>query len=274
MISNTSVINRKDSLVYITFPRLTEAGLVKHAFTTRMGGVSEGIFSSMNMSFSRGDKKENVLENYKIIFSALGLNPERAVLSHQTHTDNIRIVTDKDIGKGIVKQRDYSDVDGLITNIKGVTLVTQFADCVPLMFYDPVKKTVAASHAGWRGTVAEIGKKTVEKMVDAFGCNVKDIRAAIGPSIGVCCYEVDAPVVEKVMAVDYLNTEKILYPKPNGKYQLDLRETNRQILINAGIDASNICVSDLCTCCHSEYFHSHRATAGNRGNMAGLIALK
>ena len=271
--SKTLNINQKGDLIYITFPSI-EGKDVTAAFTTRMGGVSTGKFASMNMGFSSGDNKNTVLENYKILFGALGLDYKKAVLSHQTHTDNIKIITKEDIGKGIVKERDFSDVDGLITNIKGVALVTQYADCVPLIFYDPVKQVVATSHAGWKGTVLEIGLKTVNKMAEKFGCNPEDIKAAIGPSIGQCCYEVDDPVSDRIKAIKYLDLSKLLLDKGNGKYMLDLRETNKQILIKAGLKKENICVSDICTCCNSHFLHSHRATAGNRGNLAAIIALK
>lgn len=271
--SDTLSVNQKNGLIYITFPNINDEDAVC-AFTTRMGGVSRGRYASMNMGFLNGDKRENVLENYRRIFDILGLDHKKAVLSHQTHTDNIRIVTKEDIGKGIVRDRDYTDIDGLITNVKGVALVTQFADCVPLIFYDPVEKIVATSHAGWRGTVAEIGFKTVEKMAKEFGSDPKNIKAAIGPSIGKCCYEVDDAVANPLKEIKYLNLEKVLFSKTNGKFQLDLREANRQILLKAGVKNENICVSDLCTCCHSEYFHSHRATMGNRGNLAAIVALK
>ena len=271
--SNTTNVKSRGELIYISFPNMDD-DKVCSAFTTRMGGVSSGKYASMNMGFLSGDQEENVLGNYKILFSALGLDYKKAVLSHQTHTDNIRVITNDDLGKGIVVTRDYTDVDGLITNIKGVALVTQFADCVPLLFYDPTLDVVAASHAGWRGTVAEIGLKTVRKMGEAFGSAPKNIKAAIGPSIGVCCYEVDNPVADKIKALSYLNLDTILFPKGDGKYQLDLKETNRQILLHAGIWQENICVSDSCTCCKSHFFHSHRATAGNRGNLAAIIALR
>lgn len=271
--SKTLSINNKNGLIYISFPNMNNDE-VTSAFTTRMGGVSRGRYASMNMGFANGDDRQNVLENYKRLFSAVNLDYKKAVLSHQTHTDNIKIIGKEDIGKGIVKERDYADIDGLVTDIKGVTLVTQFADCVPLLFYDGENGVVAASHAGWRGTVMEIGAKTVKKMCDEFGSDPKNIQAAIGPSIGVCCYEVDDTVADKIKEIEYLNFDSILFPKGNGKYQLNLQETNRQILLNCGIKDINICVSDLCTCCHSEYFHSHRATGGNRGNLAALIALK
>ena len=142
------------------------------------------------------------------------------------------------------------------------------------MFYDPIKQVIAASHAGWRGTVAEIGKKTVETMAVVFGCDPKTICAAIGPSIGACCYEVDSPVVDGFSALGYLDMKHFLTPKSNDKYMLDLWVANRLILENAGILSKNICVTDLCTCCNSQYFHSHRATGGSRGNLAAIIALK
>ena len=271
--SKTVNIVNNNGLVYITFPNMEREG-VSAAFTTRLGGVSRGQYASMNMSFTNGDNKDNVVKNYEILLSHLGLDYKKAVLSHQTHTNNIRIITEKDIGKGIVIERDYDDVDGLITNLKGVTLVTQYADCVPLLFFDPVEGVIATSHAGWRGTVKEIGLKTVLKMKETFGSLPENILAAIGPSIDMCCYEVDDPVINEIKALNYLDYNKVFFSKGNGKYQLNLKEANRQILTHAGIKNENICVSDLCTCCHSEIFHSHRATAGKRGNLAAVIALK
>ena len=267
-----NIIKGKNDLLYVTFPNLDDKKCIS-AFTTRMGGVSKGRYASMNMSFSNGDSSKAVRENYNILFKELGLDPEKAVLSQQTHTNNIRVVKSHDIGKGIVIHRDYKDVDGLVTNLKGVALVTQFADCVPLLFYDPVKEVIAASHAGWRGTVQGIGKKTVDVMVSLFGCEAKNIKVAIGPSIGKCCYEVDDPVYEQFEMLNIVPLKSIFTKKENGKYMLDLWTANRLILENAGIKRKNICVTDLCTCCNSQYFHSHRATGGSRGNLAAVIAL-
>ena len=274
LTSNSLNINEKDGIMYITFPLFCKSGIVNHAFTTRIGGVSEGMYSSMNMSFTNGDSERKVFENYRRICAVIGTNPEMAVLSQQTHTNNVRIVTEEDIGKGIVRGRDYTDVDGLITNIPGVTLVTQYADCTPLLFCDRVKKVIATSHAGWRGTASEIGRITVEKMKESFGCNPKDIICAIGPSICQSCYEVDDAVYLPLSKIPYLKLDKIFIKKENGKYNLDLWETNREILINAGICPENIDVTDLCTNCHPDVFHSHRFTKGKRGNLAALIALK
>lgn len=272
--SNTLKVNNKNGVVFLSFPKFDAAGGNIHGFSTRLGGISEGIFSAMSFSMSLGDKKESVLENYKRFCEALGGDYKNTVLSDQTHTANVRIVTKEDIGKGLFYERDYTDVDGLVTNERGVLLVTQYADCTPLAFFDPVKKVVAASHAGWRGTVAQIAKNTIDIMVNNFGCNPKDILCGIGPNIGQCCYEVDDPVINEIHKLEFLDFGKCYYKKDNGRYMLDLKEVNKQILINCGIKEYNIDIADLCTCCKAEYFHSHRATGGKRGTLALMIGLK
>lgn len=271
-ISKSLNINQKDGLVWLSFPKFDTAG-VKNAFTTRIGGVSVGYLGSMNMSFINGDDEQNVKENYARICSAIDLDANRMVFSKQTHTTNVRIISESDVGKGFAKERDYTDVDGLITNIKGVPLVTHYADCVPLLFFDPVKQVVAASHSGWRGTAGQIGAVTVKKMQEHFSCTPSDIIAAIGPCIKQCCYEVDAPVIEAFKKIDCININDIAKQVDESHYMLDLCETNRQILMSAGIKAENIDVSDICTCCNNAFLHSHRATNGKRGIMAAIIAL-
>lgn len=273
MIETKSLkLNNKNGVLYFTFPSLETEG-VKHGFSTKIGGVSEGIFESMNLSFSRGDDDEKVLENYKRICSAIGTDYKKCVLSKQTHTTNIRIVTEEDAGKGILKERDYDDVDGLITNVPGLTLVTQYADCVGLMFYDPKKRVIAASHAGWRGTVGMIGQKTVNQMVENFGSNPKDIKAAICPSIGPCCFEVDAPVFEEFLKLPFNDKESYIKEDGNGKYHINLWEANLKTLLLAGLEEENISVTDVCTMCNHEHLFSHRKTQGKRGNLAALICL-
>ncbi len=273
MISNNLNINKNGNVVYITFPKLEKTGIVRHLFSTRLGGVSSGRYESMNLSFLNGDQRENVLKNYQNLCNCVGIDIHNLVLSRQTHTDNIKTVTSNDCGTGIFKE-SFSDIDGLITNQENVALVTQYADCTPLLFCDPIKKVIATSHAGWRGTVKEIGKKTVEKMVSEFFCNPKDIIAGIGPCICQKCYEVDAPVYNEFLKLKYLDFDKIFISKGNDKYMLNLVEANRQILINSGILENNIDLSDICTCCNSDKLHSHRATKGERGNLAAIIQLK
>ena len=274
VISKTLNRHENGGVVYYTFPKLEAAGGNLHAFSTRLGGVSTGDCASMSFGFSLGDDRDNVLENYRRFCAAFGANAENVILSQQTHTANLRIVTKEDVGKGIFRERDYSDIDGLVTNEKDIVLVTQYADCTPLVFFDPITKTAATSHAGWRGTVAEIGKKTVELMYQKFAAKPEDILVGIGPNIGVCCYEVDDPVINEINKLSYLDFDTCYTKKETGKYMLDLRETNRQILLNSGIKAENIDVADLCTCCNCDIFHSHRATGGKRGTLAAMISLK
>ncbi len=271
MISNTVKINYRDDLCYITFPKLSRCGAVRHTFSTRMGGVSEGQFSSMNLSFRNGDSRENVEKNYELLCSAVGIETSHLVLSRQTHTNNVRIVTGDDCGTGY-NRPSFEDVDGLITNQRGVALVTQYADCTPLLFCDPIKRVAATSHAGWRGTVKEIGRITVKKMVDEFGCNPSDIIAAIGPCIGSCCYEVDDPVFNEFLKLK-IDMRPAFTAKENGRYMLDLRLANKLILLDSGIKEENLDIADICTCCNSIEMHSHRATAGKRGNLAAIIEL-
>lgn len=270
------VFDEMESAVpYLSFPMFRDTGLVTDGFSTRLGGVSEGCFSSLNLSFDRGDDRAAVEENFRRMGEALGVRCEDMVLSQQTHTTNIRIVTDGDRGKGITRERDYTDIDGLITNVPGICLVTTYADCVPLYFLDPVKKVIALSHSGWRGTVGKIGKKTVELMHDNFGSDPADILAAVGPSVCQDCYEVSADVTDRFKEVfDRSAWDELFYEKPDGKYQLDLWKANEKIFLEAGIREDHIAVTNVCTHCNSGILYSHRAMGDERGNLCAFLALK
>ena len=264
-----------DSVPYLEYPMLKDTGIVRHGFSTRLGGVSEGYYASMNLSFDRGDRKEAVAENFRRIGEALGVRCEDMVLSRQTHTTNVRIVTDADRGKGITRERDYTDVDGLVTNVPGICLVTSYADCVPLFFVDPVKKVIGLSHSGWRGTVGKIGRKTVELMHERFGSDPADILAAVGPSVCMDCYEVSGDVIEKFKEAFPENCwEQLFYEKPDGKYQLDLWKANELIFQESGILPEHIAVTNICTHCNSDILYSHRAEGDKRGNLCAFLALK
>jgi YfiH family protein len=227
----------------------------------------------MNFGFSLDDNPQAVAENFRRFCSVFGTDCKNVVLSKQTHTANIRVVTKEDAGKGLFRPLDYTDIDGLVTDCPRLVLVTQYADCTPLAFYDPVKKVVATSHAGWRGTAQEIAARTIQVMINRFGCNAANILCGIGPNIGKCCYEVDDPVINEINKLEYLDTQMCYEVKGGGKYMLDLREVNRQIMVHSGIKPENIDVADLCTCCNSRFFHSHRATGGKRGTLALMISL-
>lgn len=172
---------------------------VRHCFSTRAGGVSEGYLASLNFRRELYDPDENILENFSRVARFFETTPDRIVCAQQTHTSNVRIVTEEDAGKGVTRPRDYTDVDGLITNVPGLVLYTSHADCVPVFFYDPVQKVIAISHSGWKGTVSRIGAVTIRMMKEHFGCDPKNIYAAIGPSICADCYEVSEDVAEEFM---------------------------------------------------------------------------
>lgn len=268
-------VNRAGEVEYLTFPLLERTGMVRHLFTTRMGGTSRGIYSTMNLSYTRGDDKAAVDENYRRIAGVLGCELEDIVCSDQTHTVNLRVVGRQDGGKGILVPRDYQDIDGLLTNEPGLVLATFYADCVPLYFVDAKKRAVALAHSGWRGTVARMGRRVVEKMQEVYGTDPKDLVAAVGPSICQACYEVSGDVADAFIREFRKpgQEEQILIDKGNGKYQLDLWRANEIVLEEAGIPAGQIQVTDLCTCHNSEYLFSHRASQGKRGNLGAFLGL-
>lgn len=285
--------NQQDwNLEYLTFEGLEKIAGLKHLFSTRKGGVSEGIFSSMNLSFSRGDEQEAVLTNYQRIAAALGTDIEHFVCSDQTHTTNVRVVTEADLGKGVTCEKDYTDVDGLITNIPGIVLATFYADCVPLYFVDPVKRVIGLSHSGWRGTVAQMGRVTVEKMEQEFGSKPQDIWAAIGPSICTKCYEVSRDVADRYLEglrafatknglskeeiwnrFHSVFTQKDERQKQEEKYQMDLWKANELVMLDAGILPEHIEIGGICTACNHDWLFSHRASQGKRGNLGAFLML-
>ena len=188
-------IKENKGVTWLTYPAFEQFADIVHGFSTRLGGVSEGIYASMNLSFTRGDKDAAVYENYRRFAAALGFSERDIVTSDQTHTANVRIITEEDRGNGITKPRPYTDVDGMITNVRGLVLATFYADCVPLYFVDPVHHAIGLSHSGWRGTVAKIGAVTIRKMQETYGTDPADVYAAIGPSICQECYEVSEDVI-------------------------------------------------------------------------------
>ena len=248
---------------------------IVHGFSTRLGGVSTEHLSSMNLSFSRGDEQENVMANHRRFAQAVGYDYNRLVFSDQVHDTKIHVVTSGDIGKGIVKESDIKEIDGLVTNERNIPLITFYADCVPLYFYDPVRQVVALAHSGWKGTVNKIGCVMVEKMKELYGSEASDIICAIGPSICMDCYEVSGDVAKKFREA-YSDEEynSFILDKGNDKYQLNLHKACRYNFLNAGILEEHIAMPDVCTCCNSELLYSHRASKGMRGNLAAVIMLK
>lgn len=241
-----------------------------HCFTTRRGGVSEGIFDSLNIGYNRGDSHENVEENYRILTAAMGCTLDDLVLTRQTHTDIVRVAHREEAGKSL-DNRHWPECDGLITKDPGVALVIFTADCTPILFHDPETGAVGAAHAGWRGTAAGIAGKTVEAMAREFGCKPEHIRAAIGPNIGFCCFETHRDVPDAM--VEALGADAAPFIRPHGeKYYVNLKEINALWLRKAGV--KQIEISDACTVCQSDVFWSHRVTRGERGSQGAIIVCK
>ncbi|MDO5135560.1 MAG: peptidoglycan editing factor PgeF [Eubacteriales bacterium] len=269
-------LKTREGVPYLVFPDLEKEEGFLHGVSTRLGGVSGGHFASMNLSFTRGDESEAVWENYRRMGKAIGFSIQDLVTSDQTHTANVRVVTQEDRGKGITCQRDYHDVDGMVTNVPGLVLATYYADCVPLFFLDPVHRAVGLSHSGWRGTVGRIGAATAAKMEEVYGSRPEELIAAIGPSICQKCYEVSQDVAEAFrQAFPRRDWEAIMTKgREEGKYQLNLWEANRRVFLEAGILEKNILLPGICTCCNPRLLFSHRASKGKRGNLAAFLGIR
>lgn len=272
--NNSTRIRFNHGVPYISYRALENIPWLCHGFSTRMGGVSKEHLSSMNLGWERDDLKENVIKNHEIIADAIGFNPRDIVTSKQTHTTNIKVVSKEDVGKGIYKDRDYDNIDGMITNHKEVVLATYFADCVPLYIVDTKNKAIGLAHSGWRGTVGRIGRAAIEQMSREYGTKPSDVIACIGPSICQDCYEISEDVATEFIREFPDNTDKILINKGNGKFMLDLWKCNEIVFRECGVLEENIHVPDVCTCCNSHVMFSHRATNGKRGNLAAFLEIK
>lgn len=247
-----------------------------HGFSTRYGGVSDGIYKSMNLSFSQGDDERRVLKNHGIMAKTMGVELADMVYSHQTHTTNVLRVTREHAGMGFTVTRNFHDVDGFVTDVPGLMLVTAYADCVPLYFADTRLHVIGLSHSGWRGTVNNMAQVTVDKMSYEFGSRPCDIAAFIGPSICASCYEIGDDVARNFRDRYGAESEKILTKKEaasEDKYYLNLHAANRINMLNAGISPQNIHVTDICTCCNPELLFSHRASKGKRGGLCGYMMI-
>lgn len=245
---------------YLTAPNIA----ARHAFSTRLGGVSTGVLESLNLSVRRGDTPENVRENWRRLGAAAGLDLTRAVYAQQVHSAEVRIAHAADAQPPELEPR--FTCDGFVTNEPGVPLAVFMADCLPALLHDPVAGVIGAVHCGWRGSVADILGAAVAQMC-ALGAHPADIRAAIGPGIGACCFEVGPEVVA---AAEALLHERA---RADGKALLDLKGVNARRLAQLGVPAGQIAVSDACTMCWPDVFWSHRATNGQRGVQAAVITL-
>ena len=259
--------HEQDGLVWLSAPALSG---VRHGFSTRRGGVSAAPFDTLNLGPGRGDAPEHVAENYRRFCGAVGVDAGRVVLSKQVHEDTVRSCTEDDAGKGLWTERDYI-ADALITNVPGLPLVVFSADCGILLLHDPVTRCVGAVHAGWRGCAAGIVEKTVRQLERVYGARPGDLRCAVGPCIGQCCFETDDDVPAAMCAA--LGAEAEPYLARRGpKWHVDLAGLNRQWLLRAGLLPNPIDICGLCTACRPDLFWSHRKMGESRGVQAALIA--
>ena len=282
---DTTYVEGRDipSVRYHIFENIS---FVRDGFSTRAGGVSEGQFATMNFSVKMGDLPDRVRKNFQLFTEHHGFkNP---VMADQSHTVNVKRIYREDAGKNVYIPKDYSDIDGLVTNERGITLVTTFADCVPLYFVDVKRKAIGLSHSGWKGTIGRIGRKTIECMHREFGTEPEDLRAAIGPSICVNCYEVSRELGEDFArefncgieeypdgreTFDVWDMDRIIYRK-GSKYYLNLWAANYRVLTEAGVSGEHIALPDLCTCCNAGNLFSHRASKGKRGNLCAFLMIE
>lgn len=272
--TNTTLFH-EGTVPYFTSRRLDKIDFINHAFSTRLGGVSTKQYESMNLSYTVGDDDKKVRENFSIFGRAIRVLPENMVYAKQTHTTNVLKVTKDYLGMGVVRERNFDNIDGLITNEPGICLVTSYADCVPLYIVDIVNKAIGLAHSGWRGTVGDIAGKTIRQMTVEYGTNPKNLIVFIGPSICQECYEIGEDVAEH-FAVKYGSKvfDKILYPKENGKFHLNLWQANMTNFLNAGVNENNISITDICTCHNPKLLFSHRASKGRRGGLCGFLMIK
>ena len=274
--TDTTEIEEANGVVWLRYKILKHIPWINHAFSTRTGGVSPLPYGNMNLSFNVGDADNNVRENFRLFGEAVGIPAEKMVYSDQVHSTNVLCVSSKEKGMGIIRDRDFSDIDGLITDEAGVCLVTSHADCVPVYFVDTKKRVIALSHAGWKGTLGNICKNTVNAMKEQYGTDPADITACIGPSISSECYEVGPDVADKFknsFSKDQIGI--ILFPSKDNedKYLLDLAEANRIQMTDCGIPFNQIHMPDLCTSCNTSWLHSHRKTGGKRGGMCAFLMI-
>ena len=271
--SKTMNLNIKSAVGFLTFKKLEEYKFIRHAFSTRLGGISKNEYKSMNLRINCSDQFENVIENYKLFCNAINIDFDSLTFTSQTHTNNVRLITSKDKGVGIHKPQDMNNIDALTTNEKGITLVTFHADCIPIFIVDPINKAIGLAHAGWRGTASKIVQNLLNIMKKNYSSLSQNLICCIGPGIEKSCFEVDDLVIQKFKKSVISNQNKYVQQISNGKFLVDLLGLNKQILLDNGVNNKNIFLSDLCTKCSNDLLFSHRQTGDKRGTMAAMIQL-
>ena len=269
----TTLCHVGSGIKYIRFANLQKYdGIITHSFSTRSGGASTGKYSSLNLNFRQGDRLESVASNFRLLCSASGINPDNLVFSRQVHGSRVKAVDETDREGIFPEEKENDGFDALITDRRQTALVTFYADCVPVLFFDPVKKAIGMAHSGWRGTLEQIAVKTVTAMNKKFKCSNSDIIASVGPSIGKCCFEVGEDV--------YLSFRRSMEwsgrfceHTEEGKWRIDLKSVVKRALLDKGLREENISVSSLCTKCRNDLFFSYRGDGGQTGCMAAVMQI-
>lgn len=264
-------ITRKGNIHYIEPGMMASAAVSVQGFTTRHEGVSRAPFNSLNLGSNTSDSPHSVQGNRSLLARAFGTKVEKLVMATQTHGTDLLVIDEPNSDFGHFLK---IECDGIITNQAGVMIAVGVADCLPLLLLDPVKRVVAALHAGWKGTAGNIAAKGVESLVKLFGSSCHDILAAAGPCIGSCCYEVDAPVRDAFQAANPVVWDNCTTGTADGRWKLDLAAANRLQLLDAGLEDGKIEVARQCVCCQHDWFFSYRRDEGETGRQAGFIMLK
>lgn len=257
---------------YLEIEEFTKMGIQAY-FTSRHGGVSQGCYATLNLGLHTRDEKESILTNRQIVAEKIGFKLADFVSAEQVHSDRIYVVEEKDRGRGALAYSDsLPGFDGIITATSGLPLLSFYADCVPLLFMDSVKRVVGLAHAGWKGTVKKIGIKTVQKMMDVFGSRPKDIWVGIGPSISRHNYQVDEIVIKQIRE-SFPYWRDLIVKQDKGHYLFDLWNANSLPLLDLGIPANQIIISGYCTYRDNDDFYSYRKENGFTGRLASIISL-
>ena len=262
-------LGKKKTIEYLQSPILSNCDFLEHAFCTRRGGASQDDYKSLNMSFREGDEEFRVLSNWDRLATAFAIPMEQLLVVNQVHGDAIFVI--KPHGS-YFSTRDKLNYDAIVTSRANLAICIKTADCVPVFIVDQVKKVIAVVHAGWKGSALGVSAKVVRLMQKQYGCLPQDILAAIGPSIGKCCYEVDQVTADAFRKQN--NSDLFLQQgSKKNKWMLDLSEANRRQILDAGVPKNNIEVSEYCTACNQDMFFSHRGSGGITGRQVNFMMI-
>jgi len=262
------------AITTLCFRNLITHSAVKHFVSTRTGGFSEFPYHSLNLGLHVGDDPDTVLKNRMRLARAVGVRLDQFTIARQIHGGRVTLVSDELRGRGSTDQAQAIEgIDAMVTDTRGICLLVLVADCVPLLFFDPVKRAIGAAHAGWRGTLEAVAPHTVAAMKESFGSSPEDIVVGMGPSIGPCCYQVGPEVISSVKRAFHNSKDYISHESKDGHGYLDLWKANRDMLLDAGIERKHIEIAGRCTCHESDIFFSYRSQGGDTGRFAAGIML-